>query len=370
MDFELSEEQVMLRDVSRDALRSHCTPDQVRAWAGDAFAQDAGLWKLGTGLGWTGLAAPEEHGGSAQGLTELCLVAEELGRSAAPGPFATTALVGLALTRAKASAGSGAVPAALAAGTAAATWAAADTTGSTTLATPLDDGGYRLDGRKTLVQDAGRTSWLLVSARTPDGPALFLVSGDLPGLAVRRQRTVDLSRAFHEVVLDGVRVPAGQLLPLGADQRRWIADAAAVLTAADALGAGERLLEMTVEYVTVRRQFGRAIGGFQAVKHKCADMLMTLRGSRAAVSYAAMALDADAPDAARAASAAKAFVPDGVSRVAGEALQLHGGIGFTWEHDLHLYLRRAKADQVLHGDAAFHEDRLCALLVAERATAG
>jgi alkylation response protein AidB-like acyl-CoA dehydrogenase len=143
---------------------------------------------------------------------------------------------------------------------------------------------------------------------------------------------------------------------------QWLADAAAVLTAADSLGVGERLLDMTVGYVKVREQFGRPLGSFQSVKHKLADMLTTLKGARAATYYAAMALDAGAADAAVASSVAKAFTGEGIAALAGEALQAHGGIGFTWEHDLHLYLRRAKVNEMLHGGAAEHYERLVALM--------
>jgi alkylation response protein AidB-like acyl-CoA dehydrogenase len=143
---------------------------------------------------------------------------------------------------------------------------------------------------------------------------------------------------------------------------RWLADAAAVLSAADSLGVGERLLEMTVSYVKVREQFGRPLGSFQSVKHKLADMLTTLKGARAATYYAAMALDAGVTDASTAASVAKAFTAEGVAALAGEALQTHGGIGFTWEHDLHLYLRRAKVNEMLYGAPVEHYERLAALL--------
>ena len=151
------------------------------------------------------------------------------------------------------------------------------------------------------------------------------------------------------MVFDGVRVPDADVVTADEAEVRWLADAGAVLTAADSLGVGERLLEMTVGYVKVREQFGRPIGSFQSVKHKVTDMLTTLKGARAATYYAAMALDAGVADAAAASSVAKAFTGEGVAALAGEALQTHGGIGFTWEHDLHLYLRRAKVNEVLYG---------------------
>jgi alkylation response protein AidB-like acyl-CoA dehydrogenase len=238
--------------------------------------------------------------------------------------------------------------------------------GVATTATP-DGDHVLLRGTKTAVQDAGGARWLLVTARLDGEPVSYLVDRDAPGLTVRRQRVMDLTRALYEVHLDGVRVPAQRALSGGGAEVQRLLDQAAVLTCAESLGVAGRLLEMTVEYVKTRVQFGRPIGSFQAVKHKCATMAMLVHGSRAATYAAAMAADADLPDAGRAACAAKAFVADAVSKVGGEALQLHGGIGFTWEHDLHLYLRRGKVDEVLYGDAVVHRERLCGLIQSERA---
>jgi alkylation response protein AidB-like acyl-CoA dehydrogenase len=182
------------------------------------------------------------------------------------------------------------------------------------------------------------------------------------GIAVEPRRTLDETRRWYDVVLDGLRVPAADVVAADQADIQWLADAAAVLSAADSLGVGERLLEMTVGYVKVREQFGRPLGSFQSVKHKVADMLTTLKGARAATYYAAMALDAGVADATVAASVAKAFTAEGVAALAGEALQAHGGIGFTWEHDLHLYLRRAKVNEMLYGAPAEHYERLVALL--------
>ena len=180
--------------------------------------------------------------------------------------------------------------------------------------------------------------------------------------AVEPRRTLDETRRWYDVVFDGVRVRAADVVAADEADIQWLTDAAAVLSAADSLGAGERLLEMTVGYVKVREQFGRPLGSFQSVKHKVADMLTTLKGARAATYYAAMALDAGVAGATVAASVAKAFTAEGVAALAGEALQTHGGIGFTWEHDLHLYLRRAKVNEMLYGAPAEHYERLVALL--------
>jgi alkylation response protein AidB-like acyl-CoA dehydrogenase len=219
-----------------------------------------------------------------------------------------------------------------------------------------------LSGRASAVQSAAAADWLLVVAAVPPGPGRRLVLVERAAAAVAPRRTLDETRRWYDVVFDGVRVRATDVIATGDAEIQWLTDAAAVLSAADSLGAGERLLEMTVGYVKVREQFDRPLGSFQSVKHKVADMLTTLKGARAATYYAAMALDADVADATVAASVAKAFTAEGVAALAGEALQTHGGIGFTWEHDLHLYLRRVKVNEMLYGAPAEHYERLAALL--------
>jgi len=351
VDFELTEEQAALREVSRGMLAVSCPPSLVRSLAAAGQDVDDKLWQRGTELGWTGLAVPEEHDGAGQGLVELCLVAEEIGRAAAPGPFADSALTGLVLARL----GRPELLSALAAGDLKASLAQhGSVTGS------VNGGEFVLSGRATAVQAAAAADWLLVTAATDGGGRLVLV--ERARTAVEPRRTLDETRRWYDVVLDGVRVPAADVIAADQADLQWLADSAGVLSAADSLGAGERLLEMTVGYVKVREQFGRPLGSFQSVKHKVAGMLTTLKGARAATYYAAMALDADVADATVAASVAKAFTGEGVATLAGEALQTHGGIGFTWEHDLHLYLRRAKVNEMLYGSPAEHYERLVALL--------
>jgi len=323
VDFELTEEQRLLREFSRAMLTAACPPALVRAVADAGTDGDDALWQKAVELGWPSLAVAEDAGGAGQGVIELCLVAEEVGRAAAPGPFAESALV------AAAAAGGGA-PDDVVAG----------------LLEGKHKGAVVDAAAPDLIHAAGSADWLLVL-----GADVRLA----PAPATKRRTTIDLSRGWYAATgpLDG-RV-------LDLDPHRW-RDAMTVLTAADALGAGERLLEMTVAYTTVREQFGRPIGSFQAVKHKAADMLITLQGVRAATYRAAMAIDAGAPDASLWASVAKAHAAEGVSEVAGTALQLHGGIGFTWEHDLHLFLRRAKVDEAIWGNASSHHRRVAALL--------
>ncbi|MFD4508119.1 acyl-CoA dehydrogenase family protein [Streptomyces sp. NPDC058457] len=356
VDFELSEEQAALREASRDLLTSYCPPHLVRSVLDAGLDVDEKLWNRGARMGWTGLATPEAQGGAAQGLAELCLVAEELGRAAAPGPFVETALASMS-----------------------AAWGGPDLSDlAVRAATDLGEGrlkagfvhhgcltarregrGLVLTGRATAVHAAACTDWLLVTL-TGDEPYVLLV----PTAAARTERrtTLDLTRSWYDVVFDDVTVPAGQVLSDRPGDATRAVDAMTVLTAADALGVGQRLLEMTVAHVTVREQFGRPLGSFQVVKHKAADMLITLRGLRAATYYAALAFDAGHDDAPMAAAVAKAFASDRLPDVAGEALQCHGGIGFTWEHDLHLYLRRATVDSLVHGTAAHHHQRVLAHL--------
>ena len=352
VDFELTEEQAALREVSRGLLAVNCPPQLVRSLAAAGQDTDDKLWQRGAELGWTGLAVPEELDGAGQGVVELCLVAEELGRAAAPGPVLDSALTALALARAGRRAE---LVSSLAAGEVKASVAHhGAVTGS------WDGGELVLSGRATAVQAAASADWLLVTVAVGDGDRR-LVLADRSSASVEPRRTLDETRRWYDVVLDGVRVPEADVVTGDEAEVGWLADAGAVLTAADSLGVGERLLEMTVGYVKVREQFGRPIGSFQSVKHKVADMLTTLKGARAATYYAAMALDAGVADAASASSVAKAFTGEGVAELAGEALQTHGGIGFTWEHDLHLYLRRAKVNEVLYGAAAEHYERLVAL---------
>ena len=350
MDFELTEEQAALREVSRSMLAVNCPPQLVRSLASVGKDIDDKLWQRGAELGWTGLAVSEEYDGAGQGLVELCLVAEEIGRAAAPGAFIDSALIALALDRS----GQPELVPALAGGDLKASWAHHGC-----VASAYDSGDLVLSGRATAVQAAAAADWLLVTAASDQGRRLVLV--ERARTAVELRRTLDETRRWYDVVLDGLRVRAADVVSADEAEIGWLTDASAVLTAADSLGVGERLLDMTVGYVKVREQFGRPLGTFQSVKHKMADMLTTLKGARAATYYAAMALDAGVAEATVAASAAKAFTGDGVATLAGEALQTHGGIGFTWEHDLHLYLRRAKVNEMLYGAAAEHYERLVSL---------
>jgi alkylation response protein AidB-like acyl-CoA dehydrogenase len=350
VDFELTEEQAALRAVSRSMLAVSCPPQLVRSLASTGKDVDDKLWQRGAELGWIGLAVPEERDGAGQGLVELCLAAEEIGRAAAPGAFTDSALIALALARQ----GQPELVPALAVGDLKASLAHHGS-----VAGSYDGDDLVLSGRATAVQAAAAADWLLVTAASDKGRRLVLAERERT--SVEPRRTLDETRRWYDVALDGIRIRAADVVTADEAEIQWLTDAAAVLTAADSLGVGERLLDMTVGYVKVREQFGRPLGSFQSVKHKAADMLTALKGARAATYYAAMALDAGVGEATVASSAAKAFTGQGVAALAGEALQTHGGIGFTWEHDLHLYLRRAKVNEMLYGSATEHYERLVSL---------
>ena len=376
MDFTMSDEQRMLVETSRKLLARESPISRVRELA-DSGEQgyDERVWQRGAELGWAGLLVAEEYDGLGRDLVDVALIAEEHGRTVQPGPLIGNTLAAVAISQSGRDDLCSEILPLLAGGQAVVAWAFAesrqpwDADGVCTVAIEHAD-GFRLQGIKTAVQDADAPTGLW-SLRTWGAAWRSSSStGGATGLAVRRLRTLDITRRLDEVSLDDVVVAPSALLHAGEAAEAALAHqnrCGAVLVSADNIGVGEAVLEMTVQYAKLRVQFGRAIGSFQAVKHKCATMRMWLQASKAATYYAAMAVAADADDAEEAASVAKAYTSSAIAALTSEALQVHGGIGFTWEHDMHLYHRRAKANQVLFGDPYLHHERLAAAL--ETATA-
>ena len=364
MDFAFSPDQELLRGTARAFLDEHVTPTVVRALWNDPRGERDDLWKEMARLGWLGLALPEAHGGSALGMVESAIVLEELGRVACPGPYLETIVAARALEEAGNPAQQVRWLPAVAGGAARATVALLDAEldwrpeATATRAEP-GPGGTRLTGVKQWVPWAHVADVLLVPARGPDGLSLFLVEAGTEGLDVSPVPAMDPGMRWSTVRLDGVQVgPDARLGETGAGAglldgllRRGAVGAAAVM-----LGAARRCLDMSVAYAKVREQFGQPIGSFQAIRHRCAEMLLEVENAHAATYYAAWALDAGAEDAALAASVAKAYVSEAARKVCGEAIQVHGGIGFTWEFDLHLYFKRAKALEATWGDADYHRE--------------
>ncbi|MGE2692819.1 acyl-CoA dehydrogenase family protein [Mycolicibacterium pulveris] len=366
MDFELTDVQRGLADATRSLLTSRDSVARARDLIDGGQGFDVALWRQGAQLGWPALAIAEDDGGLGQQSADLALVAVELGYGLASTPFIPVIVAADALGRSQYGEKSKLLQS-ISEGTLIASWAFAEhgqpwsTTGIGTVA-QRHGANYVLTGAKVSVQDADSAHLLIVDALLDDAPARFVVPADAEGLQITRQRTLDVTRSYCDVTLGGVTVDAAALGDVGDDARCSMTRSIqlnTVLVCAELVGIGQRLLTMTVDYVKERVQFGRPVGSFQAVKHKCADMRIWVQASTAATYYAAMALDSDDQNIDRAVSVAKAYVSDAINRVAGEALQLHGGIGFTWEHDLHLYLRRARTNALLSGDASEHREKLC-----------
>jgi alkylation response protein AidB-like acyl-CoA dehydrogenase len=364
VDFAFSSDQQLLRSAARTFLEEQCTPAVVRALWDDVRGESETLWKEMARLGWLGLALPEAHGGSDLGMVETAIVLEELGRVAYPGPYLPTALVAAAIAVAGSAEQQRRWLPGIAAGEIRGSVAFLDAELGWDLhalgarAEPAGD-GYRLSGVKQFVPWAAVADVLLVPARLAEGPALFLVPASASGIAIAPVAAMDPGTRWATVTLDRVALPGAALLGTPGQGERLAADLlrrGAVGAAAEMLGAARRCLDMSVAYAKVREQFGQSIGSFQAIRHKCAEMLLEVENAHAATYYAAWALDARAEDHAVAASIAKAYVGDAARRVCGEAIQVHGGIGFTWEYDLHLYFKRAKALEASYGDADHHRE--------------
>jgi len=368
MDFAFSEEQGMLRRSARDFLAKECSPKAVRKLMESTDTYDKALWQKLAGLGWTALGIPEQYGGVGTFL-DLIVVLEEAGRALLPGPFfATMGLAVPALIEAGTEAQKKEVLGAVAQGSARATLAFTEPSGrwdagSVTLTAKPSAGGWQLDGVKLFVPDADAADYMVVAARTrgegEDGISLFLVKGRPHGMTVTSLKTLDMTRRWSEVRFDGVKLEGGSLM--GDAHKAWPAlkralDWATAALCAEMVGGTQKVLETSTEYAKSRQQFGKPIGIYQAVSHKLADMLVLSESGRSATYYAAWAVDADAPDRSLAASMAKAYVSDAYRKVAGDGIQVHGGIGFTWEHDMHLYFKRAKSSEVTLGDANYHRE--------------
>ena len=368
MDFAFSEEQEMLRASARDFLTKECPSSYVRRMMETEDAWDPDLWKRIADMGWTGLGIPEAYGGVGTFL-DLAVILEEAGRALLPGPyFSTMAMAVPALLEAGTEAQKHLVLTAVAAGEARATVAVTEPAGrwdadGVALQAQPTGGGWRLDGVKLFVPDAAVADHLVVAARTrssgEEGVTLFLVGGRQAGMSVSPLKTLDMTRRWYEVRFEGVEVPGDAVM--GTVDQGWTPlkramDWGAAALCAEMVGGAQHVLDTSVEYAKTRQQFGKPIGIYQAVSHKLADMLLETESARSATYYAAWAVDADAPDRSLAASMAKAYASDAYRRAAGNGIQVHGGIGFTWEHDMHLYFKRAKASEVTLGDPTYHRE--------------
>ncbi|MGH3244298.1 MAG: acyl-CoA dehydrogenase family protein [Spirillospora sp.] len=358
MKLAVTEEQRELRDALRRFFADRSPAREVRRLMVTDEGYDPGMWtRMAEELGLQGLAIAAEHGGAGFGTRELAVVFEEMGRALVCAPFLATVTAAAALGAGEGDGGHDLMPG-IADGSTIATLAVAEDDGRWDLGTikTVFEGG-RLRGSKNFVLDGHIADLLLVAARGDDGVGLYAVTGDAVGLVRERVPTLDQTRRLARVRFDGV---AARRVG-GAKDVAWALDVAAVALAAEQLGGAQKTLDMTVEYAKVRHQFGRPIGSFQAVKHRCADMYVLVESARSAVLNAAAVADETPHELPAAAALAKAFCSDAFFHTAGEAIQLHGGIGFTWEHDAHLYFKRAQGSRQLFGAPGTHRERLAAL---------
>jgi alkylation response protein AidB-like acyl-CoA dehydrogenase len=367
MDLELSDDQELFRETTARFIDARCPIPRVRELADTSVAHDPALLGEAGELGWFALFVPEEDGGgtvSGSAVRDAVIVAEERGRFVQPGPFVATNVVAFALAREGTPEQQAAHLPALAAGTRTASWAftgrdGAPEVGAVQAAT---GDGYTVRGVAGLVSEAASAGVFLVSAADGDAVTQFVVDATTPGVSVVPLDGLDLTRRFADVRFDDVALPANAVLGApGAGQASIDAqlDVAVALTVAESVGAMQRLAEITVDYAKARIAFGRPIGSFQALKHILADISLWAEVSTAAATAAADAVADGRPTASEIVSIAKAYVGDAGTDLAQMCLQVHGGIGFTWEHDLHFYLRRLAADRALFGDPEWHRERIC-----------
>jgi alkylation response protein AidB-like acyl-CoA dehydrogenase len=375
MKLDLTDDQQLFQETVRRFVETEVPISTVRGLIGDADGFDRGWWREAAALGWTSLLVPEALGGgsiSGTGPVDLAIVAEEIGRGVAPGPLVPVNVVAETIARSGSAEQQGGLEGVLAGETILA-WCFNELGGNWTpegvslQATEAAD-GFTLNGVKTAVEAGGQADFLLVTATTGTDLTQFLIPADLPGVTITAQSSLDLARRFAEVRFDNVGVDASAVVgTVGGAQadveRQCIV--ATMLQCAETTGAVARVFEFTVEYAFDRHSFGRPLASYQALKHRFADMKLWLEASHATADGAGLAVAIDV-DAARTVSVAKAYIGDKSVDIIQDCVQLHGGIGVTWEHDIHLYLRRATVNRGLFGTPNDHRERLAALVGIKR----
>ncbi|MEW6270592.1 MAG: acyl-CoA dehydrogenase family protein [Thermodesulfobacteriota bacterium] len=359
MDFGLTQDQLLLKDTIRRFLEEQCPTTRVRQVMDGPTGHDPELWSGLVDLGVTGLYVDAQHGGAGLELLDLALAAEELGYNATPGPFLGNALAQIALALGGDDEQRRRFLPQLTDGSRIGTFALGEADGEwrpEKVATRAERG--RLTGTKVLVPYGSLADVLVVAARDEDGPGLWLVEQGAAGMKATDYLCNDLTRRLSQVELDGT---PGVELPGGAAAAARVRDAGCVLLAADAFGGCRRMLDMAVSYAKQREQFGQIIGAFQAVKHQLANLACELEPTLSLWWYAAHAFDRIQDESAHRAALAKALLSDTFDRFARDTTELHGGIGFTWEFDLHLWFRRAIFDRSFLGDANDHRARAAEL---------
>jgi alkylation response protein AidB-like acyl-CoA dehydrogenase len=335
VNFDFTDDQQAIKRTAKEMLASRFKPERVRELA-EAGSYDDEAWKEMCELGWAGIFIDEEHGGQGLGIVELVILMEELGYALAPVPFLSNAAAGLALQLAGTDEQKERWLPGIASGEARGTV------------------GMVRDGEARLVPDADSAAVIVLFASDGSTSVVEASAADVAPF-----ETMDRTRRFARVRADGGEPLAGDHQPA--------ADRIVTALAAETVGVAQKAMEMAVDYARERKQFGRPIGAYQAVSHRCAQMLLEVEGSRSAAYYAGWCADAEPESLPAAAAMAKSYSSDAGWRVCGSSLQVHGGIGFTWEHDLHFFLKRAKTNAALYGPASEHRERLASLTLREAA---
>ncbi len=368
MNFGFTEEQDLLRAEVRKFLDKNAPLEEVRKWVETPEGYSPGLWLQMAELGWVGLTAPEAHGGAELDLVTLVVLLEETGRTLCPSPLISNALAAKAIELAGTEDQKTRWLPELARGSKIGTLAALEAN------EPLGPGGIRmagvasgdsvcLNGSKCHVQDAGCADVFVVVFRLPeDGLGFALVERGQEGVSVASHSAMDPSKSTGTVAFNGVTVGADDILPSGSgDVFAHLLDLGAMMVTAETVGAAEGAHAITSQFAKEREQFDRVIGAYQGVKHPLAEMFVDIESFKSLVYYAAWALDEGAEDASMAASRAKAYASDVFPRIGIDCVQLHGGVGYTWEYDIQLYLKRSKWLRPTFGDADYHYERIAAL---------
>jgi alkylation response protein AidB-like acyl-CoA dehydrogenase len=377
MDFAFSEQQDLLRTSARQFLERECPPDMVRRWSDDPQGYSPDLWQTMAALGWMGLVLPETYGGSGLSFVDLTILMEEMGRVLLPAPFfSSIALGALTLLETGSDEQRQQMLPRLVRGETKVCVALLEADGrydprGISMRASIRGNRATLNGTKLFVVDAHVSDYIICVARTrggrdpESGISLFVLDITSPGIACTPLMSIDQTRGLCEVSFTRVGVSLEAML--GGRDAAWptlqrALDKATVALCAEMVGGAEKAMEMCVDYGKTRVQFGRPIGSFQAVKHKIADMKVWVENAKSVVYYAAWAVDRDAPEASRAASMAKAYCSEMYTQVTAAGIQVHGGVGFTWDHHMHLYFKRAKSSEVLLGDSTWHRERTAALI--------
>jgi len=373
MDFDLSKPQKLLQQSAREFFARACSPEKVRELMATGTAFDDALWRDMADQGWTGLMIPEEYGGLGLSLVDLIAVVEEMGRACLPGPFISTLWAASLIARAGNEGQRKQYLEPISMGDIKATVALLEESAdwdldAVRMRADRDGKTYRLRGRKEFVNDAAVADLIVVVARSGEDLVLLPVENGAAGLTITETPAIDATRKLYSMEFEDVEIPQSSVLAFTTRIREAVEEAtgtAMIALCAEMLGGMEWTLATTVEYARTRQQFDKPIGAYQAVQHQCADMFLMTESARSAIYYAAWAISEKDPSAGLAGAVAKAYCSDAAREVGNRGVQVHGGIGFTWEHNLHLYYKRAKSSEILFGDANYHRDAIARKVIDE-----